>query len=60
MLGAILGAAEGPALGTYYDTYLGSLEGFTNGTADVKFDSLLLRAGLRVVDGLQLGTVEVT
>ena len=44
MLVTTLGAAEGPTLGTYDDTGLVSLEGFNDGTADGKFNSLLLVA----------------
>ena len=60
MLSTTLEDSEGPTLGTYDDTDIGYLEGFTDGTSDVKIDSLLLRARLRLVDGLMLGTVEVT
>ena len=55
-----LGSAESPTLGTYDDTELGSLEGFTDGTADVKSYGLLLVARLGLVYGLKIVTDGVT
>ena len=46
MNSTILGDNEEPTLGTYDDTYLVSLEGFTDGTADVKLDGLFMVARL--------------
>ena len=60
MLGTTFGADEGPTLGTYDDTDLVSLEGFTDGTAGGKFDSLLLGARLELLDVINLGTEKVT
>ena len=51
---------ERTTLGTYDGTELGSLEGFTDGFADVKFDGLLMGARLVLVYGLKLGTYKVT
>ena len=56
MLDTTLGASEGPTLVTYDDTDIESLEGFADGTADVKLGGLLLVARLVLVDGIRLGT----
>ena len=47
---------KGPTLGTYDDIEIISLEGFTGGTADIKFDGLLLLSRIISVDGLKLRT----
>ena len=60
MLGTTLGDSEGPTLGTYDDIELESLERFTDGTTDGKFDSFLLGERLGLVDVLKLGTDKVT
>ena len=60
MLGTTLGYYEETTLGTYGGTELGSLEGFTDVTADSKFEGLLLGYRLGLGDGLKLGTDKVT
>ena len=60
MLVTTFGGAEGPTLSTYKDIKIGSLEGFTDGTADVNFYVLLLGARLILVDGLKILTYKVT
>ena len=60
MLVTTFGDAEGPTLFTYKDIKIGSLEGFTDGTADGKFNGLLLVARLGLGVGLKLGTYVVT
>ena len=60
MLGTALGYSEETTLGTYCGTELVSLEGFTDVTADSKFEGLLLGSRLGLVDGLKLGTYKVT
>ena len=59
MPGTTLGDAEGPTLGTYDDTEIRSLEGFTDGTAYVKFCALLMGFILVLVDGIKIGTDKV-
>ena len=58
MLSTTRGSTEEIFLGTYYDTDLGSVAGFTDGTVYGKFDGLLCRARLELLDGLKLGIVE--
>ena len=53
-------ASEGPVLGTFDDTEIGSLESLTNGTSNGKFDGLLLGSRLGLVDGLKMVTDKVT
>ena len=60
MLVKTLRTAEGPALGKYDDTELGSLEGFNDETAYGKLDGFLLVARTGLVDRLKLGTDLVT
>ena len=50
MLVTTLGAAKAPTLFTYKDIKIGSLEGFTDGTEDGKFNGLLLVTRLGLVD----------
>ena len=59
MNGTTLGDAEGTKLSTYDDKEIRSLEGFTYGTADVKFCALLLGSIIGLVDGIKIGTYEV-
>ena len=59
MISTTLGFSEGPTTGTYDGTELGSLEGFNYGTVDGKFDALLMRARLWLIDWLMIGKVEV-
>ena len=56
MLGTILGAVDRFSLVTYYGIELGS----TDGTADGKFDILLLCDLLGSLDGLEVGCTEGT
>ena len=60
VISTTLGFDKEATLGTYDDIYLGSLTGFTDGTLYGKFDVFLMRARLRLVDGIMLETVEVT
>ena len=60
LFGTTLGDSEVPALGTYDDIELGSLEGFTDETSDGGFEGLLLGARLGLVDGLKIVTYKVT
>ena len=60
MIGTTLRTSEGPALGTYDDTELRSLEGFNDVTAYGKLDFLLMGARNGLLDGLKLGTDLVT
>ena len=60
MIGTTLGSAEVPTLDIFDGTDLGSLEGFTDVTEDGKFDGLLLRARLGLVDKINLNMDKVT
>ena len=60
MIGTTLGSAEVPTFGIYDYTDLRSLEGFTDGTEDGKFDGLLLGARLGLVDRLNINMDKVT
>ena len=60
MLGTTLWNDEGPTLGRYYGTEIGSLEGFADGNADVKFDGFLLGARPGLVYGLKIVSYKVT
>ena len=52
--------SEETTLGTNGGKQLGSLEGFTDVTADSKFEGLLLGSRLGLVNGIKLGTDKVT
>ena len=60
MLVTTFGDAEGPTIFTYKSIKTGSLKGFADGTADVKFNGLLLVARLGLVYIIKLGTYVVT
>ena len=60
MIGTTLGSAEVPTFDIFDGIDLGSLEDFTDGTEDGKFDGLLPVTRLGLVDIIKLNMDEVT